>query len=119
MKKPYSKRTQNLLQYAREQGEQIRDLDRSRRTARAERKSLHKKMVKKGPKGEDIILPGYHENVDAWNEEYDHELDMQDAQEETHYPMIELMQAAVREYGMPKSHKKRAKLRSKAAKRKQ
>ena len=113
MKKPYSKSTQSLLSYLREQGEHIRDLDKERRTAKTKKDSLHKKMVKKGPKGEDIILPGYHERIDAWNKQYDREWEMRDAQEETHYPMSELGKAAVKEYGMPKGYKKRAKKRAK------
>jgi len=116
MTKPYSKRTRNIIEYAKEQTEQARNLDRYANNAKARKKTLHKSMIKKGPDGQDIILPGYHEKANEWNEEYDTQMEMKDAQEyETPFPMKALLEAAVREHGMP-TKSKQAKLRSKAAK---
>jgi hypothetical protein len=115
--KPYSKRTKNIIKYAKEQTEQARNLDRYANNAKGRKKTLHKSMVKKGPDGQDIILPGYHKNADEWNEEYDTQMEMRDAQEsDTPFPMKALLEAAVREHGMPKRRKKQAQLRKKAAK---
>lgn len=134
MKKPYSKRTQNTLRYAREQGAHIRDLSKAGEYFKGQKKDLEKDMMKKeGPEinGKVKLLPGYWEKQDEWNKKYERQLELEDAQEETDYPWSELVQAAVKEHGMPKGHKKRAmknsqrlarkalaKIRSEAAKRK-